>query len=76
MQKSKGFDACIPGEGGRGEGGVCATARVEGRPGSEIRGYRMLRMFPLDPFIGEITGAAINISAKRRAGAIALRDTI
>jgi len=32
--------------------------------------------FSVDPFIGEIVGAAININAKRRAGAIALRDTI
>jgi hypothetical protein len=33
-------------------------------------------VFSVDPFIGEIAGAAININAKRRAGAIALRDTI
>jgi len=34
-------------------------------------------VFTVDPFIGEIAGAAaININAKRRAGAIALRDTI
>lgn len=32
--------------------------------------------YPLDPFIGEIAAAAINISVERRASAIAFRDTI
>ena len=37
---------------------------------------RTSNIFPPDPFIGGIVEPPINISAKRRAGAIALRNTI